>query len=609
MPKLCDKCHIKPAVVHIRAMTPDGRRETSSYCLDCAMELFGHADIPADFREMLDELFQLEKNLKKHARKPRPEKKKEAAPPTCHHCGCVAGESYEKCGYCFASLRPFFTKRLPLQQDGRTPVAPPARLGCGPRIAFPEEANRARQLGKLLLIRETSFLKGRLDGVESVQDEISALRQEIMQAALAHRLQNTLPYLPSLLGKPHRTFHGGTLFPFLESEETKQATPLIRLAFSQQIYRTLVDPPGGFPDDPEACRRKTEELLALSPAFRGGYRWEGEPAIFSANGSIRALCGRTEDGVPAVADGRITFSLTVLPGEGRLLSLNTHDLMADWENHYHFFQDPMLGFFHPLGGICRAAYRLVLTLHLPALMALMGRQRLQNVLHYLEGFIPDGTQSPSLFLDSPPFLQGDSEEAFPSGFLILKDCTTEWDNFPARVKRLSQIVQTLEKREKQARNWFLHHSDGRENLLDAISQSRALLRGARTLSLAELGTALSRLWLGQELGCFPSLPRQRILRAVGFLLDRLVQGPVSAPLPPQPLCRKKLPLSDPREEAYCRPTWERSLLSWEEQLSRTPAPPQGAAAKEYGKLIRQRNQETTERIRQILETPEPEDPA
>ncbi len=610
MPKLCDKCHSKPAVVHIRAMTPEGTRETSSYCLDCAMELFGHGDIPADFREMLEELLQLEKNLKKRSQSAAflgEQEEKEEQKLTCPHCGCVAGESYEKCGYCFASLR----SALP-----QNPYSlPPSYLILGgPRLAVNAVQERAKRIPELLQLRENAFLKGRIDGVESVQDELSALRQTLMEEALGKPsppFKETNSLASDILSKLPIPLHGGTIFPFPYpflspyAEELPLPTPLVRLSLSYFFYRTLVDPPGGFPSDPEQCRRKMEDLFSLSPFFRGGFRREGEPAIFSCNGRLRAVFGRTEEGmVPPVADGRVILSYTHIPIDGVEISDYKIPLVQAWERDYHFFQDPELGFFHPLGGLCQSASHLVYTLHLPALMALMGLERLRNVLHFLEGVLPDEDHSYDLFLDPPSFLPEDPQapqEAFPCGLLVLKDGNQEWDKERKQEKRILRIAQTLEKRERQARKWFLHHSDARENLLDAISHSRALLRSARTLTLPEMATALSRLWLGQELGCFPSLPRPRILKAMAYLLDRIVQGPVPTPPERRGAEPQTLPLTPcPKSKA----TWEPSLLSWEEQIAPAPPPPTKADLQNHEKLLRQINQEITERVREILETPE-----
>ncbi|MGN0866210.1 MAG: hypothetical protein ACI4SG_00830 [Oligosphaeraceae bacterium] len=613
MPKLCDKCHINPAVVHIRAMTPEGRRETSSYCLNCAVELFGNADIPADFREMLDELIQLEKSLKQRERKTpgtqqeKPQEKpqeQQQKKPACPHCGCIPGESYEKCGYCFASLRPFLLRLvLPAEGDGKIPMPPASLRQGGPRLALMSKRDQIRQLFHLLDIREASFLKGRLDGVESVQDEIDALRQEIMQAALeedAHPASS-----PTTRALRPVTIHGGTLLPFPGVEEVSPSSPLVRLAISLCIFRTLVDPPGGFPEKPEECRRKMEDLFALSPVFQGGYRREGEPAIYSANGRVRAFFGRTEEGAGAsqAADGRATFSLTILPWETYKLPLHGTSLMEEWEKRYHFFQDPVLGFFHPLRGICRAAHRLVHTLHLPALMALLGLERLRMIVNYLEGRHPCETMACNLFLGRPAFIPDNSPEAmdpFPCGLLVLKDCLMEWDGVEERVKRLTRVARILEKRELQARSWFLRSDVDRENLLDAISHSRALLRGARTLSPREMATALSRLWLGQELGCFPSLPRPRILKALGYFLDRQVQTP--APAKHKGDGQRQIPLDAPGRPGEDSPTWQRSLLPWEEQVARPAADAPGPDLM----LLHQIDRETTERVRQILETPEEE---
>lgn len=577
------------------------------------MELFLHANVPTEFREMMEEMFQEEKGGRQRVAGGASARKEDSPqePPACPHCGHTPFSPGEKCGYCLATLRPFFpplrTSSWDKGEEG--PEVKPAAWGLPP-VCRKSLADDAAHLEKALLCREKALQRGRPDGAESLQDEINTCRWERMGHGNVPPLHVSSPFTRTFTALPPLHFQGRANFPLPspQEEEGEDSQPLTQLAFTIDNFRTLVDLPGGFPDDPGECRRKVEGLLVRTPLLKGGYRVDGEDALYSANGHLRITLGRTEDAAPLRPDGRMTLSFASPCREAAFLQSASQKAMAWLEEHFRLFQDPALGYFHPKSGIYGSATRMGVTLHLPALMATTMLDRLQTALHFLEGALPMAPDAPALELLPPPFLQGQGEprdEILPCGFLILRDNAMNGSlSGQFRMKRLIHMADLLGRREMVAREWLRHSTEAREDILDSISHSRALLRNARTLSRREMATALSRLWLGQELGCFPSLPRRRTLQALGLFLDAVDHCHRGLPPDDTPHAQRLRPLAKPpaKGAAKAAPQSPAPLLSWEEQVA-LPLPPQkpDGDSQERRRLRHQTDQWCTEQVRQILD--------
>ena len=526
MPKLCDKCHKNPAVIHIRSINQEGKRDNVSYCIPCAMEILGAKDAPPGLKEVLDEMMRDMKKLTpprdkfhSHEEIVSEESHSEQDDRRCPHCGRKVpkpsdkGHVPGKCGHCLTAFRDEFRGLFSVWLKHRNDYSAEEQglpLICGPE--FQEEGER---LLKMLKCYQEAKADGREDGAELLKQEISGLRRHFAEAMRLHAkvtpksLQKVLEFLElprrSTVLRRQQFMRAGWL-PVDGDEK-----PLIRLASTLFCQRTVVDLHKTTDKvmDPWCL----EKLLAQDPLFADGHRNSQEHSLFSKNNRVMAECGKHN------ADSSQTYLEFVVQGEAgeNLRQLQVvKDFLTRLERRATVFVDPELGYYNaPFLSAGACAFPMEY-LHIPALCVRYGLPKLRQLVQIMNGS-NCCQEEISILLEVP---EGWPAEEFKdergnvnwSGFLCLWDTRSFGVPLKERVRNLDRIARQLEKLELRERQFIRHDVILREELTERLVRSYALLALSRGLEINEAVRAVSLVWLGQELGCFPKLKKWQILQ-------------------------------------------------------------------------------------------------
>ena len=526
MPKLCDKCHKNPAVIHIRSINQTGERDNISYCIPCAMEILGAKDAPPGLKEVLDELMQ---DMKKQApRKDKFHSHEEIVPEEteqaednrqCPHCGRPVPKASDKghvpgkCGHCLTTFREEFRgvysvwmrhcAEYGVEEQGLP-------LVCGPE--FREDGER---LHKMLKCYQEAMADGREDGAELLKQEISGLRRHFaelmrLQAKItAKSLQKAREFLEhpcrSAVANRQQFMRAGWLPA--DGEEK----PLIRLGSALFCQRTVVDLKKSAEKnfDPWLL----EKILAQDPLFAGGHRDTKEHALFSRNNRVMVEFGKRN---PTASQTYLEFIVQGKAGENPRQLQIARDFLQRLERRVTVFVDPEFGYYNaPFLSAGSCVFPLEY-LHIPALCSRYGLPRLRELVQAMNG----GNccrEEISVLLEVP---EGWPRDEFKdergntvwSNFLCLWDTRCFGIPIKERVRNLDRIARQLERMELQERQFIRRDVVLREELTEQMVRSHALLAFSRRLDISEAIRAVSFVWLGQELGCFPHLMKWQILQ-------------------------------------------------------------------------------------------------
>ncbi|MCQ2403905.1 MAG: hypothetical protein MJ202_09300 [Lentisphaeria bacterium] len=580
MPKLCDKCHKNPAVIHIRSINQEGKRDNVSYCIPCAMEILGAKDAPPGLKEVLDEMMRDMKKLAppretfhSHAEIVPGESHGEEDDRRCPHCGRKVpkpsdkGHVPGKCGHCLTAFRDEFRGLFSVWLRHRNDYSAEEQglpLICGPE--FQEEGER---LLKMLKCYQEAKAEGREDGAELLKQEISGLRRHFAEAMRLHAkiTPKSLQKVREFLDLPCRStilrrqqFMRAGWLPVDGDEK-----PLVRLASTLFCQRTVVDLHKT--TDKVMDPWRLEKLLAQDPLFAGGHLNSQEHSLFSKNNRVMVECGKHN------ADSSQTYLEFVVQGEAgeniRQLQV-VKDFLLRLERRATVFVDPELGYYNAPFLSAGACVFPMEYLHIPALCGRYGLPKLRQLVQTMNG-ANCCQEEISILLEAP---EGWPAEEFKdergnlnwSGFLCLWDTRSFGVSLKERVRNLDRIARQLEKLELRERQYIRQDVILREELTERLVRSYGLLAFSRGLEINEAVRAVSQVWLGQELGCFPKLMKWQVLQMarVTVCSDKelfdLERGKAKLGEEPNPAA----PLTDYRD-AHLEELDDVTDVLWEEQ--------------------------------------------
>ncbi|MCQ2396283.1 MAG: hypothetical protein MJ106_01115 [Lentisphaeria bacterium] len=538
MTKLCDKCHKNPAVVHVRAILLNGKQETSSYCLPCALKLIDGDNPPPGLKEMLDgvkqELSSLKipgmeefKNLLEGDSRTGDDGARQAMQNipeavTCPHCHNDWGrelveENIRKCGHCFSVARKQFRDKFGVGFGKRMDISADSQ-GL-PVICEESNKKNRERLIKLLKCYHEALRDNREEGAELLRQEIIGLRQEMTDAirvSLKSCKNNTACSEYILQGTQgvvgDNTYDGLLRCGWLPFPEEKDAQ--IHLSSGIVARRTMVDLP--MREDATGRDYSMEILSRLSsePIFKGGSVNMEDGFLASANKRIFAKCGGIGlDGRRAGHFEMISLDRAA-PNSRNVGCLDL--ILRRLESRNTFFTDPEFGYFHPERNSGGSGITLMEYMHLPALCATLGLPRLRKIVGAMDGEnCLRGRQGIRLELPYGWSKLGHASYMMAlGGFVVLCDTRMFGVSLRERYNNLHRIAASLEKQECAMRRNMRTNLLLRDEILDDMARSYSMLRSCRLLSGVDALPALSNLWLGQELGCYASLSKQRLIAAV-----------------------------------------------------------------------------------------------
>lgn len=539
MTKLCDKCHKNPAVVHIRAILLNGKHETSSYCLPCALALIEGDNPPPGLKEMLDGVKQELSSLKLPGMEdvkrliegdglqaggdghhPAMPNLPEAV--NCPHCHNDWGreaieENIRKCGHCFSVARKQFREKFGVGFEKRFDLS--ADLQGLPVICEEEHKESRKRLVKLLKCYHEALSHNREEGAELLRQEIIGLRQELTEAIRAklRPFKDSTAYSEQILrgkqGVLADNAYEGLLrhgwLPFADEEE-----PQICLSSGMIARRTMVDLPMQADATAKDYSREVLSRLMAEPIFKDGFVNWADDFLLSANKRVFAKCGGSG------LEGRRAGHFEMISMDR--ITPNSH--MVEWlygilkrlECRNTLFTDPEFGYFHPERNSGGSGITLMEFLHIPALCAVVGLPKLRKIVAAMDGEnCLRGGQGIRLELPYGWSRMGcASYMTAIGGFIVLKDTRVFGASLHERYMKLRHIAVALEKQERAMRRKMRTDRLLRENILDDMVRSYSLLRNCRQIGSEDALSALSNLWLGKELGCYPSLSKERLIDAV-----------------------------------------------------------------------------------------------
>ncbi len=444
-------------------------------------------------------------------------------PGRCPICQALDIDHEEHCGFC----QSFRASDSFKERHENTPSDSPNEIPKWPLFSdakCKKEANRVTEL----IDRYLEALSSHRDSAaQMLKDEIQGIRQIIKEdmfrqpavgsAAVVRKSLlpfRELPPYPAL--PPESLFLAGIL------AQDALNTPQVIQGFQIQANRTAVD----FLESPDMrateVRNALSALLAKDPLFEGGVREDRTAALFSANGRAMAYIG-TQDTIAPRTDGAFSLLLRGTEDESPVLVRTLNALLGRLATRIPFFVTQRMGFYHPMPHQFGSAITLSLALHLPALIRTQGLKGIWDALPALDGL---GNPSQKASLRLTPISSNCAGGLAPCGMLLLQDTRLNDFDLEERLTRLRRTAHALERAELRARKWMLHSPVYRADALEGFHRTWGLLENGRQTQPEEVFCLLDTLLFGKELGCFPSLDKQRLLDALRLTLCR-IQNPTA----------------------------------------------------------------------------------
>lgn len=588
MSERCELCHSLPAGIRIRVIGGEPNVFVRNICLMCALNIAREDNAPSILREKLFEF------ARESGGAPEPNvdrlvefvltgdketcnalisqlKSAAAEPPrplVCPHCGYevekrVNGDGKQrKCGHCLGILRGDFARfylRMGFNHgsmdyydgDGRLPVY----FG---RTHLEESA----LFEKSILNYETALAMGAVGKVELLRDEINALRRNFTEGMMhdAKPARNSVSSAVKYISKSNRhvpwSQNSAALLQWIPFAEER---PQVRLGSSVAVYRTIVDVPGmGEDATAEDYFERLNGILAKDPLFRNGSRNLNDHTLSSENGSVYVECDNW-GGSP-----HRSFSFVAHfggpPGSNKENLKQAREFLARLEKRVAFFVDPSFGYFHPATFVGGDGIIPMEFLHLPLLSRAASNEELRRTIQAFDGeAIMESTSTftinpaPGLWQVNPSTCQ----------FIELDDLHFFEADTAGRVKELDRIASCMEKCELFLRDRVRGSEVVRNDLENSFIRAKLLICKLRKINQHEATQLISDLWLGQELGCFPKMSKDKLLKlaTLGLMPDEFFDDvrKYSEPFI-EPLTAKGI------KGAPAGAEWSDSMeLPWEEQ--------------------------------------------
>lgn len=425
------------------------------------------------------------------------------------------GDNLCKCGHCLSYARKELKEKFGEGFKRRGKQG--AILQGLPALCYDECKEGRERLLKLLQCYHEALDGHRTEGAELLKEEIISLRQQMLEDE--RKLLDDSKYSkelervecndcsPVVLGAT--TFEGVLRYGWmpLPDEENEQ----IILSTAVLAKRSMVDlpmPSGATADD---YHREVMARLMEDPVFQGGYvNWSD---YFLANSTLRAFAGCDAKGRRA---GHFETFFIDNGADASLMSWDAWKFLTRLEHRNTFFTDPEFGYFHPDRDAAGCGMQMMVFMHLPALCATLGLPRLRKIVGDMDGQnCLRGQQG--IRLEAPNNWFGMPQNSYVvsiGGFLVLCDNRIFGEGIQERVNNLKRVAKILEKQERAMRKRMRTERLLREEVLDDLAKSCSLLKSSMLLSREEAIAALSSLWMGREIGCFPGISKKQLIKAV-----------------------------------------------------------------------------------------------
>jgi hypothetical protein len=483
----------------------------------------------------------------------------------CPICQALDLDHEEHCGFCLSFRESDFLNEVVQNKKKSNTSASSKTEDKKTRAVETKCGKETRRLSKLLDRYLDAILNKRVNAAQMLKDEIQGIRQMLKEEMCQ------LPAVGStaVVRKGLLPFRGLPPYPALPPESLFLAgclaqnaldTPQVIQGFQVQANRTAVD----FLQSPNMSatevRNALSALLAKDPLFEDGTREDRTAALFSANGRAMAYIG-TQDTIAPRTDGAFSLLFRGTEDEAPTLLRTLGDTLRRLSTRIPFFVTHFLGYYHPMPHQLGGATTLSLALHLPALIRTQGLKGIWDVLPALDDF-EKKSQEASLRLT--PITPNGAGGLAPCGMLLLQDTRLSNPNLEKRLTHLRKVAHALERAELRARKWMLHSPDFRENALEGFRRAWGIFENGRQTHPEEAFCLLDTLLFGKELGCFPSLNKQRLLDALRLTLCRCTNPAATLRVDTTPLT-EEIVWNYARQNRTLPPQENMPDLLWEEQ--------------------------------------------
>ena len=536
MPELCEKCHARPAVIHIRAAGLNGEVRAYNLCPPCALAMLAGSDGGDEMTRALQAAVKasgldlgqlLEGDLLAIAQQVA----SEAQDKTCPECGHKLSTVREKhvigCPNCVETFRETIREILgdALEEQKRHRNDSTLMLSQTPeQLRLTLEAQdinrRMEEAVKAERYEHAAALKTRLSLIHQALLKLGRIREHKSDEVLERQA------IVAFLKQPGCPYNGpgfDACQPWLpwNAHPAPDKTPLINLSSFVTLTRNLADfpmPPYRGKTLPEA-EAVVDEILpvlledplfadaqVINPADLNDHdrtqlyftRWADTPHFFFGEPGTRLLRSRNYR-LAATINDRDHLRITLLGGpmdyQKNIVLLNA--LERRLQSALVFASDQEFGAVTHDVRDMGSGVNMGCCLHLPALaFEKQGKELAQACRQMGLMLTPllrdaDGDNVGDVFVLRTPFAIGDT---------LMTKC-----------QRLKRISLALAQHERESRAFLAGTPATRIRLIDRIAKTFATTARARLMNREEVCQAISLLWLGHELGMLPGLNFERLL--------------------------------------------------------------------------------------------------
>ena len=540
MDTLCEKCHSRPACVHIRVIDQDHSAHVMNLCASCAMETLAAngkggmffsappelvAAVGANLAKFLEEGgLHLPDLIEKLQSANEPE------PPHCPTCGATMRQIQDGlrigCRDCLTffrnDLRNLLGPQLAEQRRHR-------QESTAVDFATPEQEQLLVQRQELLDRLEQAVKTEAYENAQEVKLALEALdarRRRILAASPAPQDPEAAP--PPDAADGYRRLRRLLQVPVWAPRQATPAAekPDIVLSSFVHLDRNFADLPLKLDLTADRVRETAPlkdalvDALLQEPLFHSTTHgdvmdletlttWEhlaAADAIDRTAGDLsphRLVLGNQDASAFAqifAGPAHLRLSLWAAPDQLFASCRHLQAVAQRLARKFAFANDAEFGAAHLDLTMLGSGLRLGLILHLPLLV-----RENDNSLDALQTFAAQHRlriQAAEEFDDNPP-----------TGLFQLTTDFGLGDTLNQRCRALLRAATILERRELEARAFFQNHIGLQTSLLDEIGRAAGTLLGAARLAVPEQCHVLSAIWLGAELGIFPDIHHGQIYHA------------------------------------------------------------------------------------------------
>ena len=536
MPELCEKCHVRPAVIHIRAAGLNGDVRAYNLCPPCALAMLAGNDSEDGMTRALQAAIKasgldlsqlLEGDLLAIAQQVATEIQDKACPECGHKLSAVREKHVIGCPACVETFRDTIREILgdALEEQRRHRNESTLMLSQTPdQLKLTLEAQdikrRMEEAAKAERYEQAAAMKTRLETVNQALLKLGRIREHRSDEALERQAiaaflkQPDYPYkLPG--------FDGCQPWLPWDPYPAPDQKPLILLSSFVNFSRNLA----GLPmppyrnekvPDAEAVVDEILPVLLEDPLFADAEvinpedldnhdrnqlfftRWADTPKFFFGEPGARLVRSRNYRLAAAIND-RDHLRITLLGGP--LDFQKNVALMAALERRLQgallFASDQEFGAVSRDVHYMGSGVNIGCVLHLPAL-----------AFEKMESKLVQACRQMGLSLS--PLLR-DSNGDNIGDIFVLRTPFAMGGTLMSKCQALRRASLALAQHERESRAFLSGNRASRIRLIDKIAKTFATTARARLMDREEVCQALSLLWLGHELGMLPGLNFERLL--------------------------------------------------------------------------------------------------